>query len=427
MAKPSIPKPSSIPELYEERHRQGPEALLGEAGTNGKSLARCAFDGTFQLAGPYEATDPDELRKAVRALLKFALNAYSAKFSGDIGPLLVETAKQAAHGAHTHAGKYIHASAATRYIQRPGAESSPYLTSRSAAGMRYFTAGFAHAPKHSTPARVYIATVLVAGALTTVAELLVSGNEVVTEEFLAAGVSATELASIQDIWRNVFSNSSTTLDPFLPQLLWPTESGDVAITGVPSLAVFNSISAMRKAVPEDSYLKSSSCLIGSGQAQNISVAASSLAGHFPVLTCLPPRVASTESRRLLRKAHTRRLYNGVRKDTLAKFDTDVHSWPNSPRHAFLERAARSHAAQVLSDAVALREQTLSGVLLDQDLPQDNTPLAAFARGESLTAEVLEGLTQLVIEQGPSRYFPRHAPADVSHYVSHVSKFISRLL
>lgn len=405
----------SIEEQYRARYAEGPAALLSEKGTEGKRLARFAFDGSYQPFGPYEATQPEALLVVARALLAHAISCYAEAWGSQGAGLLIDTARQTARTLHTHAGKYLQAETGTTYLQVAGSQSLEYLSSASAAGQRSVTAGFAHAPKQSAPAKLYLASLSRGGRIACVAELIAEGVPELKSAFLEVGASAEDYAEIQYVFKKAFQNIAPVVDKYLPQLLWPTENGDVALTGVPSLAVYNSISAMHAQVSEAAYLPRASFMVGSGQAQNISVAASSVAGNLPLLRCAPPRVVHTKARANVARAYARQLAGEIPPEEQDRFFVDVNQWPNQARLHFLQKAARRHAAQVFSPAWELRDALATNELSPDDLPESETALMQFARGALVTEDLAAALLPVVLNALDDERKNIHTASTWSHY------------
>lgn len=151
-----------------------------------------------------------------------------------------------------------------------------------------------------------------------------------------------------------------------------------------------------------------SFLVGSGQAQNISVAASSLAGNFPLLKCEPPSVRKTDNSKRIQRFYSNALALKLTPEQLQWFSTDVHAWPNERRKAFFRRNAAVHVTQVLEDAIELRKAKPERV-------QGSSALAQFVAGEPLNDALAEALTAVVIENGPSKCFEKHSASDIEMY------------
>lgn len=415
----------TLEEQYRACLDKGPAEFLLEKGTNGKRLARCAFDGTFQPIGPFDVSEPGALESVLTALLNHARAAYDAA-DAPFGSQVVHTAKMAARGLHTHFGKYTNPESKSQLLRLAQAELSPYLSSGSAQDMRSVTACFSHAPKHADPGKLFLANLRLNGRIVTVAELLAENHPSLLPAFLSAGVSKEQFAEIQAVFAAAFSVKFPAIDRYLPQLLWPVDGSYIGIVPLPGLPVYNAISSLRTKVDDDSYLPRASFLVGSGQAQNISVAATSVAGHFPLLVCEPPRIVSGEADVLVRRLHAKALADKVPKSVLNKFDTEIHPWPNAKRHLFMERAAKKHVSLVLDSAVALRDLIEAGEVALGALPDSDAPLVAFVTGRALTEADQQSLVALVIEQGPGTVLPRHTAADLTFYYEALKRAIVAL-
>lgn len=415
----------TLEEQYRACLEKGPAEFLLEKGTNGKRLARCAFDGTYQPIGPFDVSEPDALTAVLTALLSHARAAYDAD-DASFGEQVLHTAKMAARGLHTHFGKYANPESKSQLLRPAQAEVSPYLSSGSAQGMRSITACFSHAPKHADPGKLYLANLRLNGRIVTVAELLAEDHPGLLPAFLSAGVSQAQFAEIQGVFAAAFAVKFPAIDRHLPQLLWPVDGHYVGIVPLPALPVYNAISSLRAKVNDDSFLPRASFLVGSGQAQNISVAATSVAGHFPMLVCEPPRIVSGEADILLRRLHANVLADKLPKSALDKFDTEIHMWPNAKRHVFMARAAKKHVSLVLASAVALRDLIAAGDVALDSLPDSEAPLVAFVAGRALTEADHKALVALVIEHGPGAVLPRHTVADLTFYYDALQQAIAAL-
>lgn len=387
----------TIEEQYRVRYAEGPSALLSEKGADGKRLARFAFDGSYQPFGPYEASSSEALVLVTRALLAHARSAYGNDWERRGAAMLIETAEKTARTLHTHAGKYLQAETGTTYLQVAGQESCKYLSSASAAGQRSVTAGFAHAPKQSAPAKLYLANLRRNNRIVCVAELIAEDDPVLRATFLETGLTEEGYETIRQHFAAAFQNVAPAVDKYLPQMLWPADEGDVALTGVPSLAVYNSINAMHAQVSEDAYLPRASFMVGSGQAQNISVAASSVAGNLPLLRCTPPRIVHTKIQKSVALAYVRQLTGEIPQEAQDRFFVDLNQWPNQSRYRFLQKAARRHVALVFSPAWELRDAIAVGELATDELPESETALMQFARGAHVTPELAQALLPVVLD------------------------------
>lgn len=409
--KPALP----VEEQYALRYSAGPAELLSEKGTDGKRLARFAFDGSYQPHGPYDASSPEALSTVIKGLLEHARKAYGSEWLTQGPALLVKTARQTAETLHTHSGKYLQAESKTTYLQVAGSESCEYLSSASACGQRSITAGFAHAPKQSAPAKLFIANLQRGQRIVSVAELIAEDAPEVRQAFMETGLGSADYETLRKTFVTAFDNVSPVVDKHLPQLLWPTDEGDVALTGIPGLPVYNSISAMHSCVSPEAYLGRASFMVGSGQAQNISVAASSVAGNLPLLQCTPPRILGSKLRNTVAQMYARKLAGELEEKVQSRFFVDINEWPNQARYKFLQKAARRHVALVFSPAWELRDALAQGELASEELPADESPLARFARGEAVTAELAEALLPVVLNALDDERKGIHTAASWAYY------------
>lgn len=411
----AVSKNKTLDAQYSERYAAGAAEFLSERGTEGTRLLRCAFDATHQPLGPFDASQPAKLAEALDALLDVSRASYAkAKSTQSFSADIVETAKQTARALHSHSGKYINPESKTLAIIPVGKEKSPYLSTESAGHVRSVTGAFAHAPVQRTPASVFLATVLINGEIRNVSELIVAGNASISAAFARAGVTTSDYELIRKVLAFAFE-----IDPYvdysLPQLLWPHNGEYVGLLPIPGIPVYNAIASMRTLVDEDHYVPMSSFRVGSGKAQNISVAASNLAGHLPILTCVPPLVPHSGAKRLLARLHADQLMDPVPFTVLQRFDKDIHAVPNAPRRKILVNAARVHAATALSSAIELREAIAAEALGRAKLPSTDSALTKFVTSVPLTAADRVELRNLVLSQGPGAKAARHSNEDLDIY------------
>lgn len=409
-------KALTFEEEYPLRLKEGPQALLSEKGTNGKRIARSAFGGSFQPFGPFDATQASELRAAVSALYAVAAASLSQKFpNSDIRDEIVNLAHKSAEGLHSHHGKYLHSDSRLKTLEPAQSHSCEYLSSASAAGMRGVSAGYPHSPKHSVAGKLFHSSLLFGKRVATVAELLAEDQPQVRDAFVGLGFSQEQADEMRDAFLAALKVSVETGERCLPVLQWPVGQDYVQLQTIPSIAVYNAISAMRAGRPQDHKLRLSSFQVGSGNAQNISEFAVGTSGHLPLLPCEPPRTAADPAQSLVRKAHARALLTEVPGFELAKFGRTIHDWPNLRREQFLRKYANLHVLSVLDRAIELRERVLAKQVDAALLPGDRDAVLCYARGESLTDGMAKELSQAVINSGPSTKFSSFSPGDTALY------------
>jgi hypothetical protein len=428
-------KAEDLASQFAQSHAQGALAFMEEAGKFGKQAYRAAFDGTWQPIGPFSAESDTELSVLVKDLLTFAKREMAdnaSKFPGSFSDALTLVCRATAKGLHSHPGKYVHASSAAAWNVRPGEEVAPRLTSRTAINQRWLSAVFNHAPVTGRPARLFIVQFVHAGRITSVAELLAERNSTVLNAFTEADVTPEDVETMVGLFVAAFSNKSVPLELTLPQMLWPQpDSSYVALTALPALSVYNAIASMREHLEEEQRLLMSSYAVGSGQAQNISVAATSTSGHIRMLLCLPPQIRSTSASRLLRLAIGERLLVRLKKSDLASFQKDITALPNSAKNNFFRAHATVHAGVVLSRVLTLRDEIQADTSLVAKIPAElSSALKAVLLANPLTPlakEIVDELVKCVLEAGAASVLTKHAEADVELYVKHLRAAITALV
>lgn len=414
---------------------KGAYAFLEEAGTFGKQAYRAAFDGTWQPFGPFDAADDEALRQLVRDLIVFSRGAIEEKqtaFNLGFSANLTAVGEATAKGLHSHPGKYIHASSGASWTVRPGTRQDPYLTSSSAGHQRWLSAGFVHLPAASKPGRLFIAQFTYGGRITSVAELLSEENVIVAEALSAHGVEGADIDFLQTEFKAAFNQPTQPIESNLPQLLWPLVDGKyVALTGLPALSVYNALIEMRRqassVTAEDGSPKGripwSSYAVGSGQAQNISVAATSTSGHIGVLLCVPPEIRYTRANRLLRFAVGSRLVVKLRGKALASFDRDVSPLPNRRKSEFFKKHATAHVLIAMERVLALQKAIRENARLRDSLPASlSEGLKAVVLREAterLSSEVVQQLVVLILEYGVAPILVKHTGNDRETYEGHL--------
>lgn len=421
---------------------EGASAFLAEAGTFGKQAYRAAFDGTWQPFGPFEAADGASLRQLVSDLVVFSRSAIEEKktsfilgFSANLAAVGEATAK----GIHSHPGKYIHASSGASWTVRPGNCQHPYLTSASAGHQRWLSAGFVHLPAAAKPGRLFIAQFMYSGRITSVAELLSEENVIVTETLSAHGVAAADIQSLQSKFKAAFNQPTQPLESNLPQLLWPLVDGTyVALTGLPALSVYNALVDMRHLAASASVegdspkgrIPWSSYAVGSGQAQNISVAATSTSGHIGMLICVPPEIRYTRANKLLRLAVGNRLVVKLKGKALASFDRDISPLPNRRKSEFFKKHATAHVLiameRVRTLQIALRENARLRESVPESLSDELKAVVLREADERLSSEVVQRLVVLILESGVAPVLVKHTPNDRATYEAHLRAALNNI-
>lgn len=414
-------KPEKIPLdiQYAQRCQAGPAAFLQADGEDGAKLLRFAFDASPQSLGPYVVTDVQSLTVLVRAhlaIVRAAALDKPEKFIGDtFDKMILNFAHEVARGLHSHPGRYIHPDTGTRWVVAPQDHASSYLTSASTGRVRWMSAGMAHFSVGMGSSKLFVSQFVYDGVITTVAELLSMNSSAIREAFAAVSIGDETVGALVEIFEQVFCNDKAVIDHLLPQMLWPVADGYLALTAVPALAVINSLSAMRDLAPENHFVHVASYEIGSGKSQNQSNAAVGTSGNIPLLDCEPPRVVTDASSRLVRRAHAGVLLTKVGAKALKFFGTDVQALPNSNRAAFLNKAARWHVAEALSDLLDLRNSVEAGKVSVELLPESGDAQVQFVRGAVVTDAMANELARAVVETGPAALFSRHRSSDVVRY------------
>jgi hypothetical protein len=410
-------------QFYDEVVSHNPRAVLSAPKDTRKKVLQMAFGGGFNEKGPFDASTEPALRSVLQTLVAYAKSQLLEKFKGETPDLLVECAKETALNLHSHHGKYLSSEATLSICVPTGTLRSPYLSSASVGAQRSITTGLPQAPLFMSAAIVYYGHLKINEKLMTVAELLVQRHPVVCEEFLAAGLTTGQLDEVISVFSEAMTPRAQQQDGKLPTLIWPTDEGDVRLQAVPSFAMYNAIAAMRKASSEEK-LRSSTYLVMSGQPQNVSMAATAFSGNLPVLMCVPPLIVATRQRSLERSAYAGALLHDVPPDALKKFDKNIHLQSNAKRGKFLSAHAYQHVICVLQDVIELREAPASTKEFLADVP--SSPVIQFARGDSLTPEIVDDLTAKVVAKGPSRVFETFSPGDIAGYLAAVRQHIQEL-
>lgn len=249
-------------ELFAHHEAHLLEVLYGEGGAavnaeDKKRLERYAFSSVTQPAGPFKAQTGVELEALVSFKLAANDREQRAKLVGatseaDATEHLLEVRFQAAlntaKSLHSHYMKYIDSSLGGQHLTPPGSESSPFLTSRSAKGMRYLTANLGR-KEFTAASRLYLTAVEWDGELTTIANLVSEDNPYVRSAFMQSGTLSAHYDEIVTAFQLAFSTHNE--EPPCPrslQLRWPVLNegapADVALTPLPALSVYNALTAM---------------------------------------------------------------------------------------------------------------------------------------------------------------------------------------
>lgn len=343
---------------------------------------------------------------------------------------VVEVAQHCARGLHTHDGKLIHAEAQVRLFKpaKPVWPRVPYLFSDTAASERQLSAGFAHKPAASEPALLFHAVFVFEGVQTTFAQLLQASHPLACAALLQAGLSEAVVARLPSIF-TALGAVPPHADPSLPQQLWPVSEGYCALQAAPSLATYAALVHERRRVREGQYLRISQVQVGSGQAQNVSIFASSTSGFLTLLQCTPPRVRVARVATLKQRCWRRSLvatakYKSNRRDT--DFEQDISHRPNAQRERFLRAFAVKHAVQALAQLNEVRdaydEACEEWVLAVARLDVEER---AFVKNERLLAVHVAALFEKVLRCLPRESVETHTPQDRELYRALVEKELTK--
>lgn len=416
-----------------------------------KALNRYAFESVAQPAGPFEPASDDELEALVFGWLRAndneaasraqKKNARGAPDPTYLNGLRVEVALETAHSLHTHYVKYMDSSGTGAFLQAPGKEKAPYLSSRTARDMRYLSANLTKKPL-SPYSKLYLASLRVDGELSTVAALVGADHPAVRRAFYRAGATQVDYARIVAAFKAAFvsKNKGTLLGNAL-QLLWPVEPGaDVALTPLPALSVYNALTEMNRlswewfnAEAGSRPLDMTGFKVGGTQPQNVSLAASSMAGRFPLLCCVPPAIRIRPNDALIRKGLTSgkdgpaALLNSVQKADLGSFGTDISRLSNRSKTRFLQKHSFRHAAMTFEYVLEIRQLASTGLLSERELPRGGTVLARAARGEPLDTSDLAELVRLATSGTIGEALAAYPEAHSKAYYQHLQEAIKTLM
>ncbi len=416
-----------------------------------KALKRYAFESVAQPAGPFELTTDDELETLIYEWLRANDNeatsraktktGSSAADSAYLSNLRVEVALETARSLHTHYVKYMDSSGTGAFIQAPGAEKTPYLSSRTALDMRYLSANLTKKPL-SPYSKLYLASLRVNGELSTVAAMVGADIPAARRAFYRAGATQGEYERIVAAFKAAFdSQNKGGLPGAALQLLWPVEPGaDVALTPLPALAVYNALTEMSRlswewfnAEAGSRPLDMTGFKVGGTQPQNASMAASSMAGRFPLLCCVPPAVRIRPNDALIRKGLTSgkdgptALLNSVLKADLGSFGTNISRLSNRSAARFLQKHAFRHAAMTFEHVLELRQMASTGLLSERELSRGDSVLARAARGEPLDASDLAELGRLATSGAVGEALAAYSEAHSKAYYQHLQAAIKTLM
>ncbi len=378
----------------------------------------------------------DEARTRATAVLNEALRrcALWERFeqTGDPAALhfeLLEVARACARGMHTHDGKLVNADSKLRFFRtgRPRPEVLPYLFSDTAHLERQLSAGFAHRPDAGEPAIVFHAVFLLDGVPTSVAQLLQQQDERVVAALRRARLDEAVVGELLGIFAQP-GELPNAAEPHIPQQLWPTEGGYVAIQALPSVAVYSALARESRRKREAAYLNAGQLQVGSGQAQNISIFASSSSGFLSLWNCVPPNPPSSREKTIQRQCFRKSLVlTGGRRAPKRDeaFEKEIWARPNDQRTRFLAAFARRHAEAALS---LLQEARDLFVENDEDWESAVSALAeaeqAFVRAEPLSDAEMRDLVEVVFKVLPLESLAKHTPSDRDEYRALVTRAVT---
>lgn len=426
---------------YADFYAEGPAALLatGDQAAH-KAVYRAAFGAAWQPDAPWEVRNEDELTALARQLLahiealrlrqqqeEAKKNKKKNTVAGSLEQLLEGLVGVIAEGAHTHSSRYVHASATAHALHLPAPGADPaYLSSATAGNQRHLAASLSNLAYVRT-ARLLLANFTYQGRHCSFATLLLEGDPAACAALRAVGVPAETVERAVAQLRAQADAALNRAEPLLPQLLWPVNGGYVALQAMPSIAVFNALAAQGRRQRADAYLPRTQATVGAGNAINVSTYAVETNGRLPALRCEPPRITRTRIDRLLGLAFAKRL---VRRPRIAHDPAfDVNIWPrtNADRAAFLRRAARRHAATALARVLQL------GEAFDPDNARHRDAAAALSpaqqklvRQQRLSAAHIAALTDDVVAATCKETLKKHAPSDVTAYLSYLAEAITEL-
>lgn len=349
---------------------------------------------------------------------------------------LVSVASHCAHGMHSYDGKLVHPESRIRLFQiaKPNDSVIPYLFSQTASNERQISAGFAHKPEAGEMAILFHAVFQFEGAISSFAQLLHAQNPVAVQALVGAGVSLDIAMKIQDVFQSL-GDMPEFADSSIPQQSWPDEgwtdeAGSYSsIQALPSVAVYASLTREKRRKREDEYLPGNQLQVGSGQAQNISIFASSTSGFLSMLMCEPPMIYQSSQDRLIKMCWRKSLIAAFKtKSTSLDKDMEKEIWmrPNDQRERFLKAFATKHVSSalfVLNEARDIfDENNPEWVEASQRLSGDEM---SYLTGKPISEEDLTSLFEKVLQRVPLDSLKYHHKEDHALYLKLVKSAIQQ--
>lgn len=426
--------------IWEQVSGNGPASICAVTGPDADRIQRYAFSGSHQEHGPCAVKNEQHFQELVQVLVASMMSKWPAK-NNTVGcsARFAELSSCVVQTAHSHPGKYVNAKSGAAWLSPPQSCQHSFLTSASAGkGMRWMSAGFTHNPGLSAAGLLFLAMFeMKRGSekyVTSIAEMLARKDAQAISALMSQGISSEAVAAASDEWERAFenkkaigANDNQTPGSYLPTLLWPRFAAGKweysALTALPSLAVCNALRKMtRIASARESRLPSTSYSVGSGQAQNISVAATHSGGAIPLLVCAPPWTKQDDSKKLMWRASARGgagLVNKASADlisTLVDSAVAIAQWPNEKRKLKLRSMARKHVSSMLASVLFLREQIGEDPEKVGDIPRGVPDfLRSALAGKGVAKDDRSAWLSLLMSEDVRVAIAKHAQSDQSIY------------
>lgn len=419
-------------------------AILALSGPEAKRMSRYAFSGSHQECGPYAPAGADGLDSLVGDLLDYMMSNWSSKnLLSTLPDRFQALSSAAAQGAHSHPGKYVHPSSSEKWLSPPQSNDYDFLTSRSAGNVRWLSSGFSHAPEMTKPGLLFYAQFELADSddplkITCLGQMLSRNDPRVIAALVARGIPQAHVAAAVYEWSKAFSNnlSSNTgsSNSNLPTLLWPRFNPGInghqgswdytALTALPSFATYNAIRKMtRRAYSQGFRIAATSFSVGSGQAQNISVAATHTSGSIGLLKCAPPSLRQDEKTLMLRKAGAKKGLALINKipdeftETIRSSASSIAAWPNLNRKIKIRALASKHVALALAPMLQLFDLLAASPSPD-DLPNGmNQHIKRALLGQGVSAADRQEWLELIFSPTTREALSAHAQQDQDAYMN----------
>lgn len=386
-----------------------------------KKLGRWGCGAMHHPHGPFTLKDEGEaLRKFVNDVLD-AQEVPACLSPTDVSAeTFLERWREIARGIHSHSAKLVFASATSRWVAPPGKRQDAWLHHDSVGARRWFSTSLSRLTLTQWT-QSWCANVRLGQDIVNLPYLLATKHATVLACFIERGFSSKFVDTLCEVCTGAFSNTRDDIEPGLPQMMWPSEDGSyVALTALPSLAVYNTLRAMtRERRNDEHWIPGTRFTVGSGKPLNVSTACNESAGSLPLLYSRAPRITRRRVDDLVRRAHAGRLVRVLKVDDVKQLEADLRERPNASRRRFFEIQAASHAEQALGRLVELREH-LDDAAVAEALPKLPAHQRAFVLGElqagaadacPLTSALAADVHSAALTQG----LARHAGEDVSMY------------